>query len=140
MDKKFVALMVLFFLSVTVFTSIVVFNRPLTQLTKATEELQPSASNSHIFAWPLTVKADGQDKSTLTVFGANYKNNPISLINKQVTLSTTLGQISEEPISEEKRKQGEAVFVIKSTQPGIAEIKATIDNVQLNQSVTIKFE
>lgn len=140
MDKKFVALMIFFFLSVTIFTSIVIFNQPLTQMTKATEELQPSAANSHIFAWPLTVKANGIDKSTVTIFGLNLKNNPISLVNKKVNLTTSLGNASELPLNEDKKKKGEAVFVISSNEVGIAELNASIDNVTIIRKVTVKFE
>lgn len=140
MDKKFVALMIFFFLSVTIFTSIVIFNKPLTQMTKAAEELQPSAANSHIFAWPLTVKANAIDKSTVTIFGLNSKNNPISLVNKKVNLTTSLGNASELPLNEDKKKKGEAVFVISSNEVGIAELSASIDNVTITRKVTVKFE
>lgn len=141
MDKKFLGLFFLFFLAFTLFVSLVVFNKPITQFTKATEELTPSSETSHIFAWPLTVAADGKSESEINVFVQNKNKNPVSTIINKVTLQTTLGQIREKNISDDDKKLGKASFIVTSTEPGIAEITAKInDSVLVKQKVTIKFE
>lgn len=137
MDKKVVGLMVIFFLSFGIFTSIVLFNKsPLTQFIRAEKELTPSARNSLVFAYPLTVKADGVSKNKVTIFVRNEANNVIP--NKPVTISTTLGEPVEKVIT--TGKDGKAEFNITSITPGIAEITASVSNVTLLQKVTVKFE
>jgi len=129
--------MVIFFLSFGIFTSIVLFNKsPLTQFIRAEKELTPSARNSLVFAYPLTVKADGVSKNKVTIFVRNEANNVIP--NKPVTISTTLGEPVEKVIT--TGKDGKAEFNITSITPGIAEITASVSNVTLLQKVTVKFE
>ncbi len=137
MDKKIVGLMVIFFLSFGIFTSIVIFNKsPLTQFIRAEKELAPSAKNSLVFAYPLTVKADGISKNKVTVFVRNDANNVIP--NKKVTITTSLGESIEKEIT--TGKDGKAEFHITSITPGIAEITVNASNVILLQKVTVKFE
>src|SRR4030042_2969092 len=77
MDKKLVSLLAIFFLTFGVFFSVVVFNKPLSRLIRASQELVPSANNSLVLAWPLTIKADGVTQSRITVFLRNDKNMPV---------------------------------------------------------------
>jgi len=79
MDKRLTGLLVVFFLAFGLFTSLVVFNKPLSRLIRASQEITPSVENSLILAWPLTVKADGQAATTVTVFLRNEKNYPPSV-------------------------------------------------------------
>ena len=137
MDKKIVGLMVIFFLSFGIFASIVLFNKsPLTQFIRAEKELTPSAKNSLVFAYPLTVKADGVSKNKVTIFVRNDVNNVIP--NSPVTITTTLGEPVEKEVT--TGKDGKAEFNITSVTSGIAEITATAGNVTLLQKVTVKFE
>lgn len=137
MDKKLIGLVAVFFIVFSLFISVLVFQQPITKLTKAKEELLPSPTKSLIFAWPLSVPADGKSESTINVFIRNEKEAPIS--NKKVSLATTLGTIREkQPISD---KQGKTEFKIVSETKGNAEIKAVVDNsVEIIQKVSVKFD
>ncbi|GIW64943.1 MAG: hypothetical protein KatS3mg092_0876 [Patescibacteria group bacterium] len=65
------------------------------------------------------------------------KNQPLN--NKLVSLTTTLGQLDAQ--TQTTDKSGKVTFNITSTQTGIAQIQAKVDNkVQLKQSLTVKFE
>ena len=137
MDKKFLFLSFTFFLSFTLFISIMILNKPLSSLTRAKEELLPSAQTSLILAWPLTVIADGKTPVHINVFIRNNKNVPLS--NKKVTVNSTLGQIRE--IQSTTDKNGKANFILTSNNTGLAEVDAVVDgNIKLNQKITIKFE
>lgn len=137
MDKKLVGLMLIFFLSFGLFTSVLVFNKPLSRLTRAKEEFLPSSDTSLIFAWPLTAVANGQPTVAVNIFVRNVNNLPLP--NKKVSLVTSLGNINE--VQSTTDKSGKATFNLGSTSPGLAELTATVDNqVQLKQKVTIKFE
>ncbi len=137
MDRKLVGLMLLFFLAFGVFTTVVVFNQPLTQLTRAKEETVASASESLIFAWPLTVKADGKTSSIISVFIRNLNGKPLS--NKAVVLTSTLGNLSEASVTTDN--QGKATFQLTSLTPGVAQITATVSGeATLTQKVTVSFQ
>ncbi len=137
MDKKLTILMLIFFLSFGLFTSIVVFNKPLSRLTRAKEEFLPSPDTSLVFVWPLNTKAGNQSSVMINVFVRNNNNLPLS--NKKVSVNTTLGRINE--IQSTTDKSGKATFNLISDSPGLAEITATIDNqFQIKQKVSVKFE
>ena len=137
MDKKLASLLILFVLAFGLFVGLVVFNQPIRTFTRAAEELVPSSESSLIFAWPLTAKADGKEKVDINIFVRNAKNLP--LINKKVRLVTNLGAVTT--VNDTTDKSGKAAFTLVSSDPGVAEIKATIDNqVQIKQTGTIKFE
>lgn len=137
MDRKLVGLMLIFMLSFGLFTTITVFNKPLTRLTKAKEEFLTSSDSSLLFAWPLTAKADGKYVVQVNVFVRNATNIP--LLNKKVHLSTSLGTIKENDL--ETDKAGKATFMVSSASQGLAEFSVLIDNqVQLKQKVSVKFE
>lgn len=137
MDKKITGLLLIFLLSFGIFTTIVVFNKPLTQFTRASEENNPSPNSSLIFAWPLTTKADGKTVANINVFVRSYKGSPLS--NKVVTLKSTLGQVKE--INNTTDKTGKAIFALTSGEKGIAEVEATVNNtLKIVQKVSVKFE
>ncbi len=137
MDKKLIGLILVFFIAFGLFVSILVFQQPITKLTKAKEEFLPSPTKSLVFAWPNSLPADGKSESVITVFVRNEKEFPIT--NKKVTLTTTLGTIKEiQPVSD---KQGKTEFKLSSTSSGVAQIKATIDNsLKLTQTISVQFE
>ncbi len=137
MDKKLVGLMLIFMLSFGLFTTIIVFNKPLTRLTKAKEEFLPSSESSLLFAWPLTAKADGAYSVQVNVFVRNATNIPLP--NKKVRLATTVGSIKTNDL--ETDKAGKATFMISSDSSGLAELTAVVDSqVQLKQKISVKFE
>ncbi len=137
MDKKFIGLVLVFLLAFSLFSTLMVFNKPLSRLTRAKEEFFPSSENSLIFAWPLSVKADGEKTTTINVFVRNNKNLPIS--NKKVSVLSNLGQIKE--VQSLTDKYGKATFVLVSKNKGTATLKAIVDNqVELKTTVSIKFE
>jgi hypothetical protein len=137
MDKKLVGLMLIFMLSFGLFTTIIVFNKPLTRLTKAKEEFVPSSESSLLFAWPLTAKADGTTPVQVNVFVRNGTNIPLS--NKKVRLTATLGTIRVNDL--ETDKAGKVTFFMTSDTPGLAELSAVVDSqIQLKQKISVKFE
>jgi len=137
MDNKLIILFSIFFLSFGLFVSLIVFEKPLTRLTRAKEELKPSVKKSLIIAWPLTLKANGKSLSLITVFVRNNKGQPIG--NKKISLTTNLGKIAA--LQSTTNKIGKATFTIKSSRPGIAKINAFIKmNNQLKLQQTMKIE
>jgi len=136
MDKKFTSLLVVFFLIFSVFFSVIIFNKPLSRLIRASQEFVPSATTSLVLAWPLTVKADGKSQSTISVFLRNDKNMPVG--NCSVSVNSSLGQIKENVLT--TTKDGKADFHITSTTAGIANIAVSSNNINLTQKISIKFE
>jgi len=125
MDKKFMALVLVFFLVFGVFA-------------RASAETDPSSQTSLIFAWPLTAKIG--DKVEVNVFIRNANNTPLN--KKSVRLTTNLGLIngSQESTSESD-KTGKVNFTLSSDTVGIAELTAFVNNnIQLIQKVSVKFE
>lgn len=129
--------MLIFMLSFGLFTTIIVFNKPLTRLTKAKEEFVPSSESSLLFAWPLTAKADGAFPVQVNIFVRNVANIPLS--NKKVHLTTTVGTVRINDLQTDK--SGKAAFFVSSDTPGLAELSAVVDSqVQLKQKISVKFE
>jgi len=136
-DKKLSVLILIFFLVFSAFTLTALRQGPLRGFVRARSDITPSAEKSIILAWPLTVKLASSSQSKITVFVRNEKEVPIA--NKLVRLKTTLGTIS--PVEAETDKLGKVEFTLESTQPGLAEITAIIDNTtELKQKVNVKFE
>ena len=129
--------MSLFFVAFLFFTTLVIFKNPLSTVTRAEKATQPSGVNSLIFAWPLNTKADGKSEVKISVFVRSEANGPLE--NKTVTVNSNLGTLKT--ISGTSNKGGKTTFSLSSTQPGVAELNATIDNsIPLTQKLTIKFE
>ena len=137
MDKKLGALLTVFFLSFTLFITVVFFNKPIAKFTRAKEDFLPSSTNSLVLAFPLTVKADGSSKSIINVFIRSDKGIPIK--EQKVTVSSSLGDITE--VNGTTDDQGKATFNLSSSQPGIAAIEAIIGGTMtLTQKLSVKFE
>lgn len=135
MDRTFAALSTLFFIGLTVLLVYVMFSNQFTQITRASQQTA-DPENSIILAWPLAVPADGEATSDLTVFVRDQEGRVIS--NKVIDISTSLGTLTaQQSIT---NSDGEARFQLTSTEPGIAEIRAVVDNREFNQTVTIAFE
>ena len=138
MDKKFVSLMMLFFLVFGVFVTNVVFKDRIASFARASTASDPSSQTSLIFAWPLTAKVG--DKVEVNIFIRNANNLPLD--KKQVKLMTSLGLINgAQESTAESNKTGKVNFVLSSDTAGIAELTAFVNNnVQLIQKVSVKFE
>ncbi len=137
MDKKLLGLVLAFFVTFTLFTVAVIFQRPLTQAIRATEENSPSGANSLIFAWPLTEKADGRTQVEVNVFVRSNSNKPVP--KKTVSVSSSLGNV--QPAEAVSDQAGKTSFMVTSTTPGIAQLSAVIDkNISLQKPLSIKFE
>lgn len=135
MDKKLLSLVILFISIFIFFITILFFNEPLSKLTRAREETVPSPDNSLIFAWPLTIKADGIESSEVNVFIRNNDNKLIS--NKSVELRSNLGEV--ENIKTISDTNGKTTFKLTSTTVGLADITAIVEGVKLTNKLTIKF-
>lgn len=138
MDKKLLGLVVVFFLSFITFAFLTVFNKPITQFTRAKEDLVASPEKSLIIAWPyLSVPADGKTESAINVFVISPSDKPVS--NKTVTLLTNLGQVKESQLTTDN--DGKVTFHLSSLTPGISEVRAVVDRtVELSHKITVKFE
>jgi hypothetical protein len=137
MDKKLLSLISLFFLTFGIFAGVVVFNKPLTQFTRAKEDVLPSPDTSLILAWPLEAAADGKTDVMVSVFVRTVTNKPVG--NKVVTATTNHGTIRE--ASQTTNAEGKAVFTLTADSPGVAEVAATVDGeTELSQKVSVKFE
>lgn len=138
MDKKFIGLMLLFFVVFGVFVTSTLFNEQIGKFAKASTETSPSSQTSLIFAWPLTAKVG--DKVDINVFVRSANNSPLD--KKQVKLTTNLGLIyGSQESTGESDKTGKVSFVLSSETQGVAELTAFVNgNIQLSQKVTVKFE
>ncbi|HEX7543146.1 MAG TPA: hypothetical protein VF385_03630 [Patescibacteria group bacterium] len=138
MDKRFMALMVVFFLVFGVFVTSTLFNKQISNFARASTETDPSSQTSLILAWPLTAKVG--DKVDVNVFIRSANNSPLD--KKQVKLVTNLGLINgTQESTAESDKTGKVSFTLTSDTAGIAELSAFINNdIQISQKVTVKFE
>lgn len=137
MDKTLGALLAVFFLSFTIFVTVVFFNQPIARFTRAKEDYLPSTSNSLVFAYPLSVKADGQAASTINVFIRSDKGMPVK--EQKVSLVSTLGSINEKEGTTDD--QGKATFHLSSSQAGVASIEVMVGgSLKLTQKLSVKFE
>src|SRR3990167_10515240 len=114
MDKKLVALLFLFFVAFGFFSAVTVFNKPITQFTRAKEDSIPSSAKSKIIGWPLTLKADGVSESTISIFVVSESDKPLT--NKSVKLLTTVGQVKESSAASDGN--GKATFHLTSASSG----------------------
>jgi len=138
MDKKFMALMVVFFMVFGVFVTTTLFNKQIANFARASTETDPSAQTSLIFAWPLTAKVG--DKVEVNVFIRNANNLPLD--KKQVKLVTNLGLVNgTQESTSESNKTGKVNFTLSSDTAGVAELTAFVNNnIQLIQKISVKFE
>lgn len=136
MNKSLFGLLSLFFLAFLLFVTTVLFRGQITQFTRAKEELSVSSKDSLLFAWPLTLSADGNSKSVITIFVRSSTSKPLS--SKVTTLSTTLGTLSSATATTDK--EGKATFALSSSISGTAEIKASVEGIPLDKGITVKFE
>lgn len=136
MDKKFVTMFIIFVIVFVAFVTLIIFKNPITQLTRAKEDVTPSPEQTLIFAWPQSVPADGSSSSKITVFVRSVNNKPIS--NRIITLTSTNGTFEQNYLISDE--QGQGSFKLTSTKPGVADISAVIDNaISVKNRISVKF-
>ena len=134
MDKTLIVLVSIFFLLTTLFTTLVVFNPQI----KAIRALSQTVclSCSFVLAYPLSAKADGVASAKLSVVVRDSEKKAYP--KGHVTVSTDVGSINPQTVLSDDR--GIAEFTLISTQPGVAHIKALVNNQPIDHSVTVLFE
>lgn len=142
MDKKLIGLLLLFFLSFGLFTAILIFQKPLSTLARASEELAPSATNSKMIIGCGMPLLEVGKTCPIYVFIRGGGQNPIPLANKEVTLSSDLGTINNPSATTDK--QGKASFMVTSNDPGVMTIKAQVKNdntdVAIVHTITLEYK
>lgn len=137
MDKKLLGLSTVFILVSLVVTGYIFFSGSFNINTRASNTNNtPSAQDSLIFAWPLTVAADGTSTSEVTIFIRNASGK--GLDGKIVKLSSSLGNLDQEEATTDE--EGKAIFSLASNTQGVAELSAMVDNESLLRKITVKFE
>jgi hypothetical protein len=137
MDKKFVLLMIVFFLVFGVFITSTLLNKQIANITRASTETYPSSQTSLIFAWPLDVSLAERKTSEVNIVVRNGNNN--NLGNQTVKLETDFGTLDQsEKITD---KSGKVNFILTSNVEGTANLSATINNtIPLSQKISVKFK
>jgi len=126
----------LFILTFFVFIFMVVFSKPLSRFTRASEASKPSSAKSLIFAWPLSSNISSSEIVKVDVFVRSVNGNPIPY--RQIVVNTTLGNVN--PKVELSDNTGKASFSLTSQTAGTAQVSATVDNsVPISQKVSVKF-
>lgn len=137
MDRKLLILGGIFILTFLSFMSVLFLNDPIGRFTRAANpNSQPSQATSLVFAWPLSIPADGTTKSDISVFicDANGKG----LEGKSVRVTSSIGIINK--TSALTDTNGKAIFSLTSTTKGIANIEAFVDNTKLLKSITVQLK
>jgi len=135
-SKKILIFLVFVFL-VVLGLLLLVFRTRLTFLGKATESNAVSLSQSRLFAYPLLLKADGQEKAQIFAFALNEEGRGISGKKIQVFSNPPL-EIN--PAEGGTDKYGQAIFEAKSSSPGQFMITASVDGQSFIQTVTLTFQ
>lgn len=138
MDKKFLGLTSILFLAIFLLVASIASRGSLFRAfnPRAAQEALPSAARSHLFAWPQTISLEEPKEVKIDVFARSEKDKAVP--DKAVVVSTTFGTIkSTQNITD---NAGHATFFLSATTPGEAKISASIENIKLNQEVSVKFE
>lgn len=114
----------------------VLFTGPLSTFTHAVVPLSASEANTTLYAYPLTIKADGKTQSKIDLFVASRDSLPVP--NKPVIASSTVGTLS--PTNAMTDTMGHVSYVLIMEEPGIATIQFTVDGVLLGKQITVQGE
>ena len=135
MDRKLLVLGSIFILTFASFMGVLFFNEPITRLTRAANpNKKPSPQTSLLFAWPLTIDADGKAKSEISVFIRDADGK--ALEGQPVRITSSIGLIGQPNTTTDSA--GKAVFNLTSTTKGIANIEAFVDNTKLLKKITVQ--
>ena len=112
---------------------------PLPSPTPSSTPDPVSPTNSTVVASPTTVKADGLSLSSVTVTLKDTGEDPLN--GHSIVVSSGDHPTTIAPSSGTTNSSGQTVFVVKSTQEGVATITATdtTDNVVISNTATIAF-
>lgn len=137
MDKKLAGLTSLFFLVFSVFISVLIFEKPLSRLTRAAEDTKPSAAKSLVFAWPLSSSISSSEPVKVDVFIRSESGLPIP--SRKVLVETTLGTLA--PNIGVSDKNGKATFTLTSDTAGTAKLSVMVDNsISVSQKISVRFD
>ncbi|PIV62460.1 hypothetical protein COS12_02285 [Candidatus Roizmanbacteria bacterium CG01_land_8_20_14_3_00_33_9] len=139
MDKKFLAVFTVFLLIFSLFATIVIFNKPISQMSaRANPATQPSGERSLLLLTnfqPLKIN----EQAVVNVAVRSESGEPS--FNKKVTLTTSLGNVIEPELATSVNNKGVVSFHITSSTPGTAIISAMIDKkILIKNKVTLIFE
>lgn len=102
-----------------------------------------TASNSYIFASPLSARAGG-DKIRVTVFaldgqGKGIPNKVVSVncVNNTQCLS---GGVTFAELQPQTDTLGQAIFDLTAAQPGKYDLQAIVEGISIPQTVTVNFQ
>ena len=135
MDKKLVGLSALLIITIVIFSLFAFFKVPFAIFTQASQTTTPSTHTSLIFAWPLDLPADGKTESEISLFIRNDEGKGIPEVS--VRLTSSVGTVRESLLS--TNSEGKAIFHLSSSQVGVAQIEAFVDNRKLQRTISIKF-
>ena len=132
--SKLGILYVLFFLLAAGTLAFIFFEQPIRTATRATNStISPQKSlilSDKFMAKPQT------ESAIITVFARNSQGE--SLSNKSVIVTTSQGTIT--PTEGSTDATGKAVFTLSSGAPVTAEVKASINGVDVVNTVTVYFK
>lgn len=117
--------------------------RALVYLTRAARSTEISLTNSYVFGSPLVAAADGQTKIRVNVFllndqGLGVADKRVSLLVKPKTAEVA-GNAQLKEVQPTTDKFGQAVFEVASSFPGQFVATASVEGVELPQTVTLTF-
>lgn len=135
MDKKLLALVALLFITIGLYSLFAFFKVPIAIFTQASQTNEPSTQSSLIFAWPLDLPADGKTESEISLFIRNEEGRGIP--ETSVRLTSSVGTVRESLLL--TNSEGKAIFHLSSSQVGVAQVEAFMDNKKLQQTISIKF-
>jgi len=135
MDKKLVTLISVFFIVFLGFVIYLFTDGSIAQFTRADITTEVSLQKSLIFAWPLTVTADGNKTSEITVFVRNENGDGVP--EKIVKITSPIGTVQEGEL--QTGDDGKVIFHISSSTVGVAEIAAFVNNRRLPRKITVQF-
>lgn len=107
---------------------------PLASVSRAVLPSRVSPAFSSLFAYPLTIPADGLSSSKVDVFLASDQGVPV--VNQRVTLTSSQGAVRPEGAMTDS--QGHAVFTFTMSDPGIATVEVSVNGTPIGKRLTIQ--
>src|SRR3990167_4321292 len=115
MDNKLIILSSIFFVVFLGFAVYLFTDGSIAQFTRADISSEISLQKSLIFAWPLSVPADGTSQSEITVFIRNEDGG--GLPEQPVKITSRVGLVKEGEVLTDS--DGQAIFHIFSDATGV---------------------
>lgn len=135
-DRKFSLFVYAILLLSALVGGYVLFTGPLSTFTHAVVPLSASEAESSIYAYPLSIRADGSSESKIDIFVSS--NSSLPLAGKKVDISSTMGSIV--PASAMTDKLGHVSYTLTMSEPGIATISFMVNGQQFAKQVTVQGE